>query len=217
MSTTTGSNALAVPQSSDSPDVVRDITALANDVDPLLGPYVCTSTTRPASPTPGQRIVWETDTLRASYYNGTGWFPMTRPHKARVTNSTSTNLTTATYTKLPFDTEVNDADAMHDNVTNNTRLTIVQAGLYIVRGQIAIAANGTGTRLAQIWLNNATSGESVEVPANASVPTVIQVYGELQCAVGDYLELVAYQSSGATLTTFSGNQSTFFSARWVSE
>lgn len=61
MATTVGTNALPVPTSTDTPDFVRDITALAEAVDPLLGAFVCTSTTRPASPVDG-RIIYETDT-----------------------------------------------------------------------------------------------------------------------------------------------------------
>ena len=40
----------------------------------LIQPGVCTSSTRPASPFEGQAI-YETDTDRVLYWNGSGWYP----------------------------------------------------------------------------------------------------------------------------------------------
>ena len=46
-----------------------------------------------------------------------------------------------TLTAVTFDTESFDTDTMHDNVTNNTRITFTTAGYYEVNAQISTSSN----------------------------------------------------------------------------
>ena len=215
MSTTTGTNNLPVPQSSDSPDVVRDITALANATDPLLGPYVCTSTTRPAAPTPGQRVVWETDTQRLSYWDGTAWWPFNNPPRAMAYPATTAQtIGTGVNVGLQFDAEAYDTDGMHSTTASTDIFTSKVAGLYEVKAQCDFPTNSTGLRQLSIWKNGSPAAFTA-VQAAASGATVIQCCTELDLAVNDYVQAVALQSSGGNLTLALGSQYNWCSVRWV--
>src|SRR5262245_3650198 len=59
----------------------------------------------------------------------------------RVTHSANQNINTGTQTQVAFNTEDWDQAAgasstMHDNVTNNTRLTCRYAGIYLVTAEV---------------------------------------------------------------------------------
>ena len=198
MSTTTGSNALPVPQSSDSPDVVRDITALANAVDPMLGAYVCTSTTRPASPTPGERVVWETDTKRLSYYDGTNWHPMSNVPVCVINTVVAQSVANNTQTVIAMDTAVEDADALAD--LTNDRIVIKTPGLYICGGTLIWSANSTGFRSAVITKNGAAIADSLN-GANAWITCLEPVSAPVRLAANDYIRLEGGQNCGAALST----------------
>jgi len=129
---------------------------------------------------------------------------------ASVYNSANQNTSTATYTLLNFDSEYFDTDGFHSTTTNSSRMTIPsgKAGKYLVSGVCAWASNATGLRI-------------VELRKNAGILTYFNTYpftGDnvvvtmsfiVDCAVGDYLDFRAYQSSGGTLAV-AGGISTIF-------
>lgn len=49
----------------------------------ILQPGVCTSTTRPAAPYEGQ-VVYETDTNKTLFYNGTAWVILNDPNAVSI-------------------------------------------------------------------------------------------------------------------------------------
>lgn len=134
-------------------------------------------------------------------------------------SSTATTLTTAIYTTLGLDSEsfdnVQSGDSpMHDNVTNNSRITIRTAGKYLVSGQVTFVANATGVRKVYIQVN-----ASATVTSIATTPAVSGTTTSLACgpqivplSVGDYLEIVGYQSSGGNLATDTSLGATYLTA-----
>jgi hypothetical protein len=52
-----------------------------------------------------------------------------------VQRSGSQTITTGTPTKIQWNAEVVDVDNWHDNVTDNTRITVPETGLYIIQAQ----------------------------------------------------------------------------------
>jgi hypothetical protein len=52
---------------------IADVNGNWDKIDQQLGTFVCTSTTRPATPFTGQ-VIFETDTLRQWVWTGTRWF-----------------------------------------------------------------------------------------------------------------------------------------------
>lgn len=115
---------------------------------------------------------------------------------ARVYNNADlTGIVTATETALAMNSERFDSDALHDTVTNNTRLTAPIAGRYHIGGNIQWDGNTAGIRYFYIRVNGTTViGRTVQAPhASGLVQTVSADY---QLAAADYVELVAYQDSG---------------------
>jgi len=123
----------------------------------------------------------------------------------RVYKSGSQSIGT-TLTAVNFDAESFDTDTMHDNVTNNTRITFTTAGKYIIGGYGASDVNGIGrttfrlngsTTIAAIGVGNA--GTSTQ---NGAINTTIYDF-----SAGDYVEmLVAFGASNACLLGAGGTQ-----------
>jgi hypothetical protein len=92
---------------------------------------------------------------------------------------------------------------MHDLVTNNSRLVARTAGTYMCTGMVAWAANATNRRGTRWAKNGVALARSQQLqPAAAAVGLAIPartIY--LPLAVGDYVELQAFQDSGGALST----------------
>lgn len=133
--------------------------------------------------------------------------------KATKTGANQT-LTTAVAALISFAGEDFDTHGMHDTVTNNSRLTTVIPGLYIVGWCIPFAPSATGIRTIELLVNGAVGGGTegygfITMPNNgASSPTINTGSMLLRLNAGDYLELRATQTSGGNLDvylhTFSG-------------
>ena len=133
----------------------------------------------------------------------------------RTRRTTTQSLTNATLTAIQFGVEDYDTATYHDNSTNNTRLTVPQAGKYLISGCIEFAANATGVRTCGIRLNGSTYVASQGSSSMGSVlTTVVNVTTVLDLAASDYVELIGYQSSGGALNV-QGSQMTNFSATWL--
>lgn len=114
------------------------------------------------------------------------------------------NIPNNAYTGVLLDTEDYDTDGGHSTATNTSRYVGKTEGFYNVSGVTALAANATGQRLAAIGLNGAP------LPGVAGGPVASAVTG-LRVNVGhrvvflngstDYLELMAFQDCGGTLST----------------
>ena len=126
---------------------------------------------------------------------------------ARVSKSADQSIPNNTATALTFDTEQFDTDAIHDNVTNNSRLTCNTAGKYIIVGSVRWASNAVGTRIAQIRLNGVTLLASLQLDESDAVEITQQVITTIESlAVADYVELLGIQVSGVALDAIGGNR-----------
>lgn len=117
----------------------------------------------------------------------------------RVFHSVAQSIPNSTDTVLAFDGERYDTDAIHDTVTNNSRLTCKTAGKYRIFGNIAYAANTTGTRVLDIVLNNTTIIASIAIPAATIGETRLCLSTTWQLAVNDFVVLRTWQNSGGAL------------------
>ena len=118
----------------------------------------------------------------------------------RVFNNAPVTIANAVSIPLPFNSERWDNDAIHDTVTNNTRLICKTAGKYMIVGNITFTLNPTGGRQVGIRLN-ATSAY-IAVQTNLSTPglyTDVMVATVWDLAVNDFVELMAYQNTGGNL------------------
>lgn len=120
--------------------------------------------------------------------------------RARRTG-TAISLVTATPTAVAFDAELLDSHAMHDNTTDNTKFFAPTGypGWYHCLGGVEFNANATGVRDLYIRANGAdVLGRTRSVPASGN-NWMVQVYAYVFLAAGEYVELIANQTSGGNL------------------
>lgn len=129
---------------------------------------------------------------------------------ARVYNSANISILNATNTILTFDSERYDTDAIHSTASNTGRLTIPSGGTgkYLIVGMAEFASNATGYRNLFIRLNGATIiANHIWLPptgASETAPSMITTIYSLVAT--DYVELMAYQSSGGALNILATSQ-----------
>lgn len=122
-----------------------------------------------------------------------------------VYHNTTQAITASTDTALAFNSERHDqaggtADTQHDTVTNNSRLTVKYAGVYVASGSVIWANNANGIRRIKIRINGTTwvAWEGFGETANdGDAPMTIQCRPQLM-AVNDYFELIAWHNSTTT-------------------
>jgi hypothetical protein len=108
---------------------------------------------------------------------------------------------TATPTLVPLTAEFFDDANWHDNVTNNTRITVDQTGRYVIIGQCQWENNSAGIREAAILVNS-TEEASASQDATTGVQTLQNVVTQMDLTSGDIVELELTQTSGISLNTF---------------
>lgn len=120
----------------------------------------------------------------------------------RIGRSTAQSINSGALTAIQFDTEEWDTDDMHDNATNNTRITFNHEGKYVIGGAAAFDDNVTGYRGLDILKNGATqlAADLRMTITVAGVDTYVATPVTCDYFVrGDYIELRAIQNSGGAL------------------
>lgn len=164
----------------------------------------------PPTAVPGQTLTaanWNTkvrDSLEA----------LARKARCRVHRAAALNINTITTTPILWDAEQYDTDDFHSLAASTDRLTVPRAGVYFVRASIYYVASAAGLlRTAQI----AKGGVAEYTVTNRNGTQVcVEVSGEVECVAGDYIQINAYQDSGAALALTTGKGNTDAYIRWVS-
>lgn len=170
----------------------------------------------PTTITTGQLV---TASLMNADWGGNITF-LANPPACRVYHAaTQSIVTSGTPQILAFNTERFDTNTMHDTVTNNSRITINTAGLYVVNAYVEFAASATGTREVDLLVNGTTFIAVDLRPATAAGTTVIAVSSMWKFAATDYVQARVTQSSGGALNVSAGSATSAhtcdFSAAWV--
>jgi hypothetical protein len=115
-------------------------------------------------------------------------------------------LSNGTTTLLTWDNEVIDTDAYHSTSSNTSRITVPtgKAGKYLVIGKVYYSQNSSGRRIVAIRKNSSSLTEFETTPGSTE-PTILATY-IVDLAVGDHVEMTAWQNSGVTLTAQNGGQ-----------
>lgn len=114
---------------------------------------------------------------------------------ARVLNSGNISINDSTLTALTFDSERFDTDSIHSTSSNTERLTCVTAGKYIIVGNFSWASDPNQGE-ANIRLNGSTKIAGTMAITDYRQIGLTTIY---DLAVGDYVELMALQTSGGAL------------------
>jgi hypothetical protein len=181
---------------------------------------VTTSVIASLGTTPDERGL-TTDQFKAKFdefgANFVAWFndthlPESECPASRITNSVNQTLATGGDTVLNFNTEIIDTGGMHDNVTNNSRLTCIAAGIYLINANIQFSSNATGYREIYFKLNDTIIIAASLLPAVATTNTVCCLSAIYSLSESDYVELHAIQNSGGDIAvTKNNNYSPIFS------
>ena len=114
--------------------------------------------------------------------------------------ATGSTIPTSTVTSIPYSSELRDDGNWHDNSTNNSRVTVGATGEYLVQYSAFWDANGTGLRITQLLVNGTGNPVGGQKNASGSANMIQSGGAPLQLTSGDYVELQAFQNSGANRT-----------------
>jgi hypothetical protein len=113
-------------------------------------------------------------------------------------SSDQTNLGNNAQTTINWDVEDWDTDGIHDNVTNNTRLTCRTAGKYLVHIDVWLSPiPGAGAHRIINFMKNGTTVLDHSVVLSSGRGGISMV---MDLVPGDYVESAIYQDSGSTMT-----------------
>lgn len=145
---------------------------------------------------------------------------LANPPACRVYHNTTQSLTDSTETTLAFNSERWDTNTMHDTVTNNSRITLTTAGIYLVtfNGQLASGADyGLIYVLIRQGGTNNIAGQTIQSNGATASP-LISVATQYKFAAADYIEVRAYQDNAANAARNVQSSNFFtpeFSATWI--
>lgn len=124
--------------------------------------------------------------------------------RCRVYQTGATGLST-TWTALAFGAENFDTDVMHDNSTDNTRITFNTAGTYVVGGIVGTTSNAVVG--ARVRLNGSTI-LATQRQGNSGANESANVSTIYTFAQNDYIELQGY--AGSSVNSFGDSQCSFW-------
>ena len=120
----------------------------------------------------------------------------------KVTKSAVQSLAKDVPTIITWNTEDYDTNTMHNNVTDNSRITIKTAGKYLIVIQAEWGNNDQGNRILELLKNGTTVIGGTKYAADAESQHTLS--GIHDFAVNDYVELRATQSSNGVLDFSNG-------------
>lgn len=150
----------------------------------------------PATVSAGQVITstWGNSVRTATNY-------LANPPACRVYRSTAQSIAHNTNVAVTFDSERFDPTGMHSTSSNTSRITISDAGLYVVGGGGRLAAATDYTRIQiTLFVNGATVIQQQDDPdpGTANVTRGYTVQTLWKFAASDYVELLFYHTNGAS-------------------
>ena len=137
---------------------------------------------------------------------------------AAYKSATTQSINNATDTIVTYDAEEFDTDGFHSGSVNTGRMTIPsgKAGKYLLIANTIFAANATGARSTNFMKNGTSAGAFQQlVSAGSSTSTIFSMSAIVDLAVGDYVEVNAYQNSGGALNINNNQSGTRFAIQYL--
>lgn len=135
----------------------------------------------------------------------------------RLVQAAAQSIPDATITPLSFTTEDFDTDGCHDPATNNTRITATLAGYWEFAGTYYSATPATLANMDAFFRKNGvTSIASGDRGQDGGIAQSKSARCIQPMAVGDYVELCAFQdSAGATNTNVSSRFTSYVEWKYL--
>ena len=131
------------------------------------------------------------------------------PPSCKANRSTTQSIGDITLTAVSFTAADSwDTDSFHSTVSNQSRLTVPSGlgGKYLIVASVSWANNSTGWRDLRIRANGSTDLVVARVGIGAANPYPISTITTVeQLAAGTYVEVTAWQNSGAALDVTAAN------------
>jgi len=118
-----------------------------------------------------------------------------------ITPNAIQTISNSTWTAIAFQTEDYDDNNLHDNATNNSRITIGTTGRYVVAGKWELSSTGNGDIGIALSVNGTrTVVEYIDTGAVSENKKMTISY-PLALVATDYVELEIFQTSGGNADT----------------
>lgn len=119
----------------------------------------------------------------------------------RVTHNATITCPTAVTTVLPFNTERWDPMGMHDNVTNNSRLTAPKTGTYLVVLQALLTATAVGNNYLRIrHMGTTIYADQTAQFVTGSLQVRVTLMTLVQMQVNEWVDAAYFQQTGADVS-----------------
>ena len=131
---------------------------------------------------------------------------LANPPEATVYQSVAQSFTSGAAAALTFDATITYTYGGHSNTTNNTRYAAQVGGTYLLLGTVAWTNVSTGNRNLTFNKNGSavTQFGGAYPAAGTAVFPQVSAWAKVQLLAGDYVEAIAYQDSGSTISTHAG-------------
>lgn len=116
--------------------------------------------------------------------------PACQAYKSSSQSIPDSTLTTITLDAIRYDPY---------NLRGSSKITIADAGTYVIAASVQFASNATGIRSMRIMLNGSTIIGMIQVPPNSAGTTVLSTSCVNNLSATDEITLVVYQTSGGSL------------------
>lgn len=147
---------------------------------------------------------------------------LANPPACRVYHNANQSIPDNTDTTLAFNSERYDTASMHDNVTNNSRITIPATGLYIVTFHADVAGGTDYVNIhALVRLNGTTTvavGTKTSTAGSGGSIALVNIATVYKFTAADYIEVRMNQDNSANAARnvlVAANYSPEFSATWI--
>jgi hypothetical protein len=128
--------------------------------------------------------------------------------KCLVTSATSSITIGSVPLAVPFNSEISDTSGLHDNSTNNSRITIASAGIYLINATVATTETNNGDGSIAIYKNGSELTRIYLDSSSTSSGQVFNITHIASLSATDYLEIFVVAISGDS-TGVNGTKSFF--------
>jgi hypothetical protein len=139
------------------------------------------------------------------------------PPRALLHKTATQTFASSTWTTITWDSEQYDNDSGHSNVTNPSRYTVQTAGWWEFHAEMMFQTTAGGDRGGR-FLKNATGNPIGEhMSGSATVINGVTIHAWALMSVGDYIESLGWQNSGATIGVLNtwNLSPNFLFAKWI--
>lgn len=124
------------------------------------------------------------------------------PPVIRVATTAAVSITNNSTTTVNLDAEGFKRDITHSTVTNSSRVTFANTGIYTLTLQVDWDANATGRRYASILLNGTTTIRNQSMAPASGGQATNQLALSYEFDATDYVQVQVYQDSGGSLNAY---------------